>query len=56
MEVQRKNSIDKAKNGEDAKMAGRTRSGSTSEHGHQKKKASAMQKTYLEDAYLNIPL
>lgn len=54
METQKDGSIAKPKEVkaiEEAKKDVRGRSGSTSEHSmHQKKKASNMQKTFLEDA------
>jgi len=57
VEVPRKTSIGKAKEvdiNEDTKQDGkeknRARSGSSAEYVHGKKKATTMQKTYLEDA------
>ncbi len=58
VEVPRKASIGKAKDGSDEKVArverNRTRSGSTAEYAQGKKKPSAMQKTFLEDAYVAL--
>ena len=57
VEVPRKTSISKAKEADvnedmkqDGKEKNRTRSGSTAEYVHGKKKTTTMQKTYLEDA------